>query len=145
MNLRRVTAITGRLLQQFRRDHRTLALLFGAPLIILGLLGYLLRGGGEVPTMGVVNADQGPLGALVATTLERSTRVSASTMSSAEAETKLRNGEVAGYVVLDSDFSTQAQQSRLIAPQVRIEGSQPALRSMEEYGANWVFGVRGTY
>ncbi len=45
MSRRRVTAITVRILQQFRRDRRTLALLFGAPLIILGLLGYLLRGG----------------------------------------------------------------------------------------------------
>ena len=25
------------------------------------------------------------------------------------------------------------------------EGQQPMLRSMEEYGANWVFGVRGTF
>ena len=45
MSLERVRAITQRILQQFRRDHRTLALLFGAPLVILALLGYLLRGG----------------------------------------------------------------------------------------------------
>src|SRR5438128_2673876 len=50
VNARRVEAITQRLLHQFRRDRRTLALLFGAPLVILGLLGYLLRGGGDVPS-----------------------------------------------------------------------------------------------
>ena len=66
MSGRRVAAITRRLLQQFRRDRRTLALLFGAPLVILGLLGYLLRGGGSVPAMGVVNLDDGPLGAAIA-------------------------------------------------------------------------------
>jgi len=39
MSGRRVGAITKRILQQFRRDHRTLGLLFGAPLVILALLG----------------------------------------------------------------------------------------------------------
>src|SRR5690348_18398546 len=96
MSQRRVAAITRRLLQQFRRDRRTLALLFLAPLLILGLLGYLLRGGGGVPAMGIVNLDAGPLGGLVATQLEHSTTVSASTMSEAEAEAKLHGGDVAG-------------------------------------------------
>ncbi|HEY4870501.1 MAG TPA: hypothetical protein VIJ03_01250, partial [Candidatus Dormibacteraeota bacterium] len=89
MNARRVEAITQRLLHQFRRDRRTLALLFGAPLVILGLLGYLLRGGGDVPKMGVVNLDGGPLGTLVASTVESSKTVSASSMSQADADTKL--------------------------------------------------------
>jgi outer membrane receptor protein involved in Fe transport len=26
-----------------------------------------------------------------------------------------------------------------------VEGDQPSLRAMQEYGANWVFGVRGTF
>jgi len=26
-----------------------------------------------------------------------------------------------------------------------VEGVNPALRVMQEYGANWVFGVRGTF
>ena len=69
-------AITVRLLQQFRRDHRTLALLFGAPLLILSLLGYLLRGGASVPTMGIVNQDSGQLGQVVTTQLEQSKSVS---------------------------------------------------------------------
>ncbi|MEA2644448.1 MAG: hypothetical protein QOG08_1474, partial [Chloroflexota bacterium] len=45
MSGHRIGAITRRLLQQFRHDRRTLALLFVAPLVILGLLGYLIRGG----------------------------------------------------------------------------------------------------
>src|SRR2546421_492715 len=127
MSLERVRAITQRILQQFRRDHRTLALLFGAPLVILALLGYLLRGGGDVPQMGVVNLDGGGLGSVVASALERSKTVAASPMSQAEAEAKLRSGDIAGYVLLPSDFSVKAQQSRLIAPEVHLEGSQPGL------------------
>src|SRR6266849_8227061 len=125
MSASRVQAITQRLLHQFRRDRRTLALLFGAPLIILGLLGYLLRGGGDVPKMAVVNLDGGPLGSLVASTLENSKTVSASSRSQADAETMLRSGDIAGYVLLPSDFTAQVQQHRIVAPQVHLEGSQP--------------------
>ena len=47
MSGHRIRAITRRLLQGFRRDRRTLALLFVAPIVILGLLGWYwwLRGG----------------------------------------------------------------------------------------------------
>jgi len=127
MSASRVQAITKRILQQFRRDHRTLALLFGAPLVILALLGYLLRGGGEVPKMGVVNLDGGPLGSLVASTLASSKTVSASSMSQADAEARLKSGDVAGYVLLPSDFTAQVQQQRIVAPDVHLEGSQPGL------------------
>jgi ABC-2 type transport system permease protein len=127
MSARRILAITGRLLQQFRRDHRTLGLLFGAPLLILALLGYLLRGSGGVPNMGVVNLDAGPLGGIVAAQLERSSRVSATNMSEAESQAKLRSAEIAGYIVLPSDFSARAQQSRIIEPEIHLEGSQPGL------------------
>jgi ABC-2 type transport system permease protein len=127
MSVSRVRAITQRLLHQFRRDRRTLALLFGAPLVILALLGYLLRGGGDVPKMGVVNLDGGGLGSVVALALENSKAVSASTMSQSDAEARLRTGDISGYVLLPSDFSVQAQQHRIIAPDVHLEGSQPGL------------------
>jgi ABC-2 type transport system permease protein len=127
MSRRRVLAITRRLLEQFRHDRRTLALMFGAPLVILALLGYLLRGGGSVPNMGIVNEDGGPLGNIVASSLEHSSLVSASTMSAPDAENKLRSGNIAGYVVLPSNFSSQLQQARQITIQARLEGSQPGL------------------
>ncbi len=127
MNPRRVEAITQRLLHQFRRDRRTLALLFGAPLVILGLLGYLLRGGGDVPKMAVVNLDGGPLGSLVASTLANSKTVSASNLSQADADARLRSGDIAGYVLLPADFTAQVQQHRVVAPEVHLEGSQPRI------------------
>jgi ABC-2 type transport system permease protein len=127
MSHRRVVAITRRLLEQFRRDRRTLALLFGAPLVILSLLGYLLRGGGDVPAMGVVNLDAGPLGGVIATTIERSTTVSASAMSEGAAQAKLKSGDIAGYVVLPKEFSQRVRQARSVAPEIHLEGSQPGL------------------
>src|SRR5437764_657225 len=52
MSGRRVAAITRRLMQQFRRDRRTLALLFVAPIVILALLGYMIRGSSSVASSG---------------------------------------------------------------------------------------------
>lgn len=127
MSRRRILAITRRLLEQFRHDRRTLALMFGAPLVILALLGYLLRGGGSVPSMGIVNEDSGPLGGIVVSSLQRSSLVSASTMSSQDAESKLHAGDIAGYVVLPTNFSNELQQARKITIRVRLEGSQPGL------------------
>lgn len=43
MNARRVGALARRIVAQFRRDRRSLALLIVAPLVILGLLGWVIR------------------------------------------------------------------------------------------------------
>jgi ABC-2 type transport system permease protein len=124
MSGHRVRAITKRLLQGFRRDRRTLALLFVAPLVILGLLGYLMRGSSTAPTVGIANQDSGQLGALVAETLSHSSRIRTTNISAADGDSKLKGGSLAGYIVFPTDFSTQAQSGN-IAPQVHLEGSQP--------------------
>ena len=80
MTARRIVAVTRRLLAQFRHDPRTLALMFVAPLLILSLFWFLLRGGGAKPAMGVVDEDRGRLGAVVAAQLERSSQVDATRM-----------------------------------------------------------------
>jgi len=49
MSARRVAAITRRILAQFRRDHRTVALLFVVPLVISGLLGWVVTESEAVP------------------------------------------------------------------------------------------------
>jgi ABC-2 type transport system permease protein len=46
MSLRRVVAVAQRIAQGFRRDHRSLALLIAAPLVVTGLLGWVIRGSG---------------------------------------------------------------------------------------------------
>ena len=121
----RVRAVTRRILQQFRRDRRTLALLFVAPLVILALLGYLLRGGGGHTAMGVVNLDQGPLGGRIASNLVASKHVDASRMGLATARQKLADGVIAGYVVLSSDLSSNALAGGALSPEIHLEGTQP--------------------
>jgi ABC-2 type transport system permease protein len=127
MNARRVLAITRRLLEQFRRDRRTLALLFVAPLVILSLLYFLLRGGGDHPAVGIVNLDSGPLASAIAQKLETSSLVSASALDLVTAQTRLKNGDLAGYVVFPASFTQDALQQHEVAPEVHLEGSQPNL------------------
>ncbi|MHB8613510.1 MAG: ABC transporter permease [Candidatus Dormibacteraceae bacterium] len=124
MSGKRVAAITKRLLQQFRRDRRTLALLFVAPIVILALLGYLMRGSASAPAVGIANEDLGPLGATVAAALAGSSDIRTTSIQAADGDSKLKDGSVAAYVVFPADFSRQAQ-AGTIDPDVHLEGSQP--------------------
>ncbi len=124
MSGHRISAITRRLLQQFRRDRRTLALLFVAPIVILGLLGYLIRGSASSPAVGIANEDQGPIGATVAAALARSSSITTTSINASDGESKLKDGSLAAYIVLPSDFSQKAQAGEIV-PEVHLEGSQP--------------------
>ena len=125
MKPQRVLAISARILQQFRRDRRTLALLFVAPLVMLGSFYFLLRGGGQQPEVGVVVQDSGHLGGMIATRLETSGLVRAQPMDLMTARAQVRNSKIAGYVYFGPNFSADAVNRRVVAPVVRLEGSQP--------------------
>jgi len=158
MSGHRIRALTRRLLEGFRRDRRTLALLFVAPLVILGILGYLMRGSSSTPAVGVANQDSGPLGAIVADNLNHSSKISATTIDASDGDAKLRDGSLTAYIVFPSDFSQQAQSGN-VAPEVHLEGSQPgqsapvlqalqqALTSVaaQAAGRNITFAPRTTY
>jgi ABC-2 type transport system permease protein len=124
----RVAAITRRLLQQFRHDRRTLALLFVAPLVILGLLGYLIRGGTTAPDVGIANQDQGPAGTTIASALEKSSKIHTVTINAADGDAKLKDGSLVAYIVFPANFS-QLAQSGTIAPEIHLEGSQPGTQA----------------
>ena len=128
MSGHRIAAITSRILRQFRHDHRTLALLFVAPIVILGLLGYLIRGSASTPAVGIVNEDQGPVGATIASSLEQSSKISATTINTSDGDAKLKDGTLVAYIVFPADFSQLVQQGT-IAPEIHLEGSQPGTQA----------------
>jgi ABC-2 type transport system permease protein len=120
----RVRAITRRLLQGFRRDRRTLALLFVAPIVILGLLGYLIRGSSSVPAVGIANQDSGPVGSMVANSLRQSSKITTTDVEASQGDARLKDGSLKAYIVFPADFSARASQGQ-VAPEVHLEGSQP--------------------
>jgi len=124
MSGHRIAAITRRLLEGFRRDRRTLALLFVAPIVILGLLGYLLRGSSATSAVGIANEDTGPVGAMVADALSHASHITTTAISASDGDAKLKDGSLVAYIVLPATFS-QDVQSGTIAPEVHVEGSQP--------------------
>ncbi len=124
MSGHRVRAITRRLLQGFRRDRRTLALLFVAPIVILGLLGYLMRGSSSVPEVGIANQDTGPAGALVGAELKQSTHIKATAIDASQGDAKLKDGSLVAYIVFPPDFSQKAA-AGTVSPELDLEGSQP--------------------
>ena len=69
MRPRRALAVSRRLLEELRRDHRSLALLFIAPIVITGLLAFILREqDAPEPRIAVVALDQ-QVGPMVATAI----------------------------------------------------------------------------
>ena len=124
MSGHRVGALTRRLLQGFRRDRRTLALLFVAPIVILGLLGYLMRGSSSVPEVGIANRDAGPAGALVGAELKQSTHIKATSIDASQGDARLKDGSLVAYIVFPPDFSQKAA-AGTVSPELHLEGSQP--------------------
>ena len=125
MNPHRVFAIWRRILAQFRRDHRTLALLFVVPLVILSLLYFLLRGGGSKPTVDLVNEDQGPVAGVIVQALERGDKLDLHSTSLGAANADLKAGRADAYIHFTADFSGRAVAGHVIQPEVHLEGSQP--------------------
>jgi ABC-2 type transport system permease protein len=127
MSGRRVRAIAVRILEERRNDRRTLALLFVAPIVILSLFYVLIRGGSSSPGVDVVNLDTGPLGAIVAGSIQHSSQVDAVATGLDRAVADLDDGGIAGYVVLPAGFSAGVASGGPIAPEVHLEGTQPGL------------------
>ncbi|MEA2684515.1 MAG: type transport system permease protein [Chloroflexota bacterium] len=123
-----VIAVALRLLQQFRRDRRTLGLVFGAPIVILTLLGALMRGSTTAtPHVATVNEDTATLGQTVAGYLEQQGGFSKQS-SRASAESAMRAGKLDGYVVFPRTFTASATISHKFNEELRIEGGSQATR-----------------
>jgi ABC-2 type transport system permease protein len=111
VNLRRTFAISRRIANQFRRDERTLALMFVAPLVILGLLGWVIRDQGTPATrFAVVNLAGGPgerfkLG-IESLAAEAGIVVDTSIADEAAARDALGNGDLDVVLVLPADLTS---------------------------------------
>jgi ABC-2 type transport system permease protein len=123
MSLRRTFAITARLLAQFRHDHRTLAILFVTPLIVLALFAALFRTDVPDPVVGIVVGTDEALVQNIAERLEDADGVDTRRLDSADdARNELVDGELDGYVVLP------AISDAAFRPEVVVEGTNPSVQ-----------------
>jgi ABC-2 type transport system permease protein len=108
MNLRRTFAISRRIANAFKRDERSLALMFVAPIIVLGLLGWVIRDQGEPETrFAVVNLAGAP-GDRFQLAIKQAVADAGVTVVQVDdeptARDALRNGDVDVVLVLPDDL-----------------------------------------
>lgn len=124
MSFIRVMALAGRIIRQFLRDRRTLALLFLAPLLIMTLLQVVLTTNAASMTLAIV-PPAGPLGATLVSNIKTPDSVSLKVISADQVESGLKNGDYAGALIFPEDFLAQVQQGQSPELQMRLEGSNP--------------------
>jgi ABC-2 type transport system permease protein len=123
MNLRRTFAITRRIAAQFRRDRRTLGLLFVAPVVLLGLLSWVIRDQSPPPArLAVVNL-AGDLGeqartAIVDVAAGEGLTVERDINDDAAARAALRDGTLDVVLVLPESFPAEIAAGQ--APTLRV-------------------------
>jgi len=125
----RIIAIFLRIVQQFRRDRRTLALMFTVPVAVTLLVGYVVRSSeaslsvAVVEEMGDPTSSFSPGGELL-TVLDQAGSVRAEGMPRSEAQQRLDDGDVQGIVYLG--YATQAGAApRKLDVELVLEGTNP--------------------
>jgi ABC-2 type transport system permease protein len=108
VSLRRVVATFRRLIQELHRDRRSMALLFVAPVVLTGLMAFVLRGQQVAAVSAVVVNEGGPAGGAILVALERAMRSEGGAVTEvprrAEAEVALRDGTAGVAIILPADF-----------------------------------------
>lgn len=133
---RRTRAVAMRVIEQFRHDRRSLALILVVPLVILTLLGYLLQpaSGTKAEPVAIVNEDRGAsgpfgtsvsVGGSVADALAAAPSLAAERLEAAAAETALRGGSVNAIVTIPPTFTEELIRSQRITLALKLEGSDP--------------------
>jgi ABC-2 type transport system permease protein len=113
MSLRRLRAIIGRVTAEIRRDHPSLALLFIAPVVITGLLTFILREG-DTPQVSaaLVNEASGPaaaVGTALTTALEAANVTVTEAPDEPAARSLVEDGSVSLAIVLPVNLAAGGQ------------------------------------
>jgi ABC-2 type transport system permease protein len=128
----RVFAVARRIAQGFRRDERTLGLVFVVPLVITALLGWVLRDQRDTTvSVGIVNqaglVGDGLVAALRTAAADPETGISVTTEADeAAARDAIRNGDINVALVLPADLLAKIQAGSPPTLVVITEGTDPA-------------------
>jgi ABC-2 type transport system permease protein len=132
MSLSRILAIARRIAQGFRRDERTLALMFVVPLVVTALLGWVLRDTKDTTVQVVMVNEAGSVGQHIVDALTVATagapdgiEVISSTESKDAAIQQLRidNGDIA--IVIPSTLLSDVQSGTRPTLTVITKGTEP--------------------
>lgn len=134
MSGNRIAALAKRVILQFRRDRRTMALLVIVPLAVLSLLAYLIEiEPGDIP-LGIVNQDEGafvaPVGHISAASqviqeLRASPAFQVVELSREEVDSRIRSGRIKAALLFPPDFTRELVAQRRVKVELPLEGSNP--------------------
>lgn len=136
MRLARILALAGRILNQFRHDRRTVALIAIVPLVVTALIGYLVSEDKEPLEVTVVNQDrgaQGPIGSVsvgeeLLRALENQAGIEAVASEDArQAEDDVRARDVGGAVIVPADLTERLLAGERPSIEVVVRGIDPGV------------------
>jgi ABC-2 type transport system permease protein len=109
MSGRRVAALVRRLVAEIRRDRPSLALLFIAPILITGLITYILRESDRPAVHAVVVAPSGPAGTSIGAAVSSALTAQGATVATAPdeetARTMIANGDATVAIVIPATLA----------------------------------------
>jgi ABC-2 type transport system permease protein len=133
MSLLRISALMLRIVRQFLRDPRTLALVFLVPILVMTLLNLVLNNQSSAVTLAVVlptNSD--PATSLFNQNLklalaQQQDTLSVSYIAESSADSTLDNGDANGVLIFPPDFATKLQQGQAASESItlKLDGSNP--------------------
>ena len=132
MQARRLSSMAKRVVTQIRRDRRSVALIFVVPMIVMGLLGYILRLDTGPQDLGVVVNDLGavlPTGGRIVVAeeliaaLNRREEIAVHELDLGQAETDLINGSLDAVLVFPEDLTENLLQGADARLEIVVEGS----------------------
>ncbi len=128
-SIQRTLALAIRIVRQFVRDRRTLALLFIAPILIMTLLNFIMSNTSSGVTVAIV-PPSGPAGAAigqqVASALTRAKGVHVTTINADQVDATLKAGDADAALIFPADFAQALATGAQPQISLRLEGSNPA-------------------
>ena len=133
MSFLRISALTLRIVRQFLRDPRTLALVFLVPILVMTLLNLVLNNQTSAVKLAVVL----PTASDTATSLfnqnlklaleQQQDTLSVSYIAASDADSTIDNGDANGVLIFPADFATQLQQGNGASETItlKLDGSNP--------------------
>lgn len=133
MSVRRILALTQRIVRQVVHDRRTLAFIFIVPLFVMTILNFVLNSGSTGLTLGLTPPDaaNGQVAiAAVRQAVSAQKGLTITVVARPNVEATLRRGAVDGVLIFPANYQPGSQATLTL----RLEGSNPgtasALRSL---------------
>jgi ABC-2 type transport system permease protein len=122
-SFRRVLDVAARIVRQFLRDRRSLALLFIAPLVVLTILNFVLNSTASGATLGIAADDT--VFSLIQSRAHAPSDVTFKRVDPAGVDAALKAGDVDGVIVIPADFAQQLLTGQTPSLELRLDGTDP--------------------